>query len=167
MRTTTIDLAKEEMKFSAGHFTIFGPGERENLHGHNFTIGVELEGQIDEASGMLPDYRKYKELLIKQCRIWNESVLLPTRSPYLQIDTAPNGDVTAQFGSERLQFLARDVTLLPAANITVEELARVFGESLLAHADRLMSDGICRIRVRCGSGPGQTACWDWHKAPIQ
>ena len=39
-RTTTLELYKEEMKFSAGHFTIFSATERENLHGHNFSVYV-------------------------------------------------------------------------------------------------------------------------------
>ncbi|EQD50251.1 hypothetical protein B1A_13514, partial [mine drainage metagenome] len=37
MRSVEVDLSKERMKFSAGHFTVFSASERENLHGHNFT----------------------------------------------------------------------------------------------------------------------------------
>lgn len=162
MRTTTIVLAKEEMKFSAGHFTIFGPGSRENLHGHNFTIEVELEGVVNETEGMLADYDAYKKRIIEQCSNWNETFLLPDRSPYLAVSTDKDGNVTARFGDEVLQFLARDVTILPVANVSVEELSRLFGEGLVGDARQLRVDRIFRIRVRCGSGPGQTASWDWQ-----
>ena len=162
MRTTTIDLAKEEMKFSAGHFTIFGPGDRENLHGHNFTIGVELEGVVHAGKGMLADYGGYKKCIIAQCRQWNETFLMPTLSPHLDVTASADGSVNARFGQEELRFLARDVTLLPTSNITLEELARLFGEGLVADTDRLLSDSIFRVRVHCGSGPGQTASWEWR-----
>ena len=38
----TISLSKEDMKFSAGHFTIFDGAARETLHGHNFTVSAEV-----------------------------------------------------------------------------------------------------------------------------
>ena len=40
--TVTIRLAKENMKFSAAHFTIFSASERERLHGHNFRVEVDI-----------------------------------------------------------------------------------------------------------------------------
>ena len=48
MPTTTIELHKEAMKFSAGHFTIFGPDRREPLHGHNFTVKAEITAEIQK-----------------------------------------------------------------------------------------------------------------------
>ncbi|MFP2903776.1 6-pyruvoyl trahydropterin synthase family protein [Pyxidicoccus sp. 3LFB2] len=59
-RTTTIELHKEEMKFSAGHFTIFSATHRENLHGHNFTVYVALTGAVVE-NGLLSDYGPLKQ----------------------------------------------------------------------------------------------------------
>jgi 6-pyruvoyltetrahydropterin/6-carboxytetrahydropterin synthase len=161
MRTTTIELQKEEMKFSAGHFTIFGPGHRENLHGHNFTIGVALEGLVNEAEGMLSDYGIYKKWIINKCREWNETFMLPMWSPHLRIDTSTPGVVLAYFGDEELRFLTRDVTLMPAANISLEELSRLFGEGLAQDRERLVAEKIVSITVKCSSGPGQSASWRW------
>jgi 6-pyruvoyltetrahydropterin/6-carboxytetrahydropterin synthase len=159
MITSTIELFKEEMKFSAGHFTIFGPGQRENMHGHNFTVFAALEGIV--RNGMVVDYGPYKRMIIERCRLWNETFLLPAQSPHLQLDKADNGDVTAHFGDERFTLLGRDVTVLPASNITLEELARLLGENVVGDSERMRSDGIIAITIKCGSGPGQWASWRW------
>jgi 6-pyruvoyltetrahydropterin/6-carboxytetrahydropterin synthase len=158
MRTTTIELFKEEMKFSAGHFTMFSATERENLHGHNFTVFVALEGEVRE-TGMLADYGGYKRWITQRCHQWNETFLLAGASPWLQVQNHDDGTVTARFAHEVIPFLARDVTVLPAANVTLEELARLFGEGLCADVERLRQDRIVSVTVKCASGPGQWASW--------
>ena len=158
-RTTTIELYKEEMKFSAGHFTIFSATERENLHGHNFSVYVALEGVVGE-NGMLADYGGYKRWIIDRCKLWNETFLLPGESPHLSVERGA-GLVTAVFHDERIPFLPRDVTVLPAKNITLEELARLFGEGLCTDTQRLQQDRIVSVVVKCASGPGQEASWRW------
>ncbi|MDP2345687.1 MAG: 6-carboxytetrahydropterin synthase [Deltaproteobacteria bacterium] len=157
MRTTTIELYKEEMKFSAGHFTIFSATQRENLHGHNFSVYVALEGVVGD-NGMLADYGVYKRWIIDRCKLWNETFLLPGESPYLVIERSDD-HVFAVFNGERIPFLHRDVTVLPAKNITLEELARLFGEGLCGDAARLEQDRIVGVVVKCASGPGQEASW--------
>ena len=161
MTTTTIELFKEAMKFSAGHFTMFSPTERENLHGHNFTVYVAIEGEVGEA-GMLADYGGYKRWIIERCAAWNETFLLAGASPWLRIEEREGG-VVAAFGDEQIPFLARDVTVLPVRNVTLEELARLFGEGLCADAGRLDEDRVASVTVKCASGPGQSASWRWAK----
>lgn len=160
-RTTTIELHKEEMKFSAGHFTIFSATERENLHGHNFTVYVALEG-IAGDNGILIDHSTYKRIVIDRCSAWNETFLLPGSSPYLRIERQESGEIFAFFGNERLVFLARDVTILPVRNVTLEELARLFGEGLTADGAQLTRQGVSRLTVKCTSAPGQSSSWEWH-----
>ena len=163
MRTTTIELFKEEMKFSAGHFTMFSPTERENLHGHNFTVFVALDGEVGP-SGMLADYGGYKRWIIDRCKEWNETFMLAGRSPWLRIERE-GGHVYALFADERIPFLERDITILPVANVTLEELARLFGEGLCADHARLLQDRIHSVTVKCASGPGQWATWRWTRTP--
>ncbi len=160
-RTTTIELHKEEMKFSAGHFTIFSATRRENLHGHNFTVYVALTGEVAE-DGILSDYRPLKTAVIERCRAWNETFLLPGNSRHLRIERDARGDVLAHFHDEELRFLARDVTILPVENVTLEELARVFGEELVKDGAELKKANITRVVVKCASGPGQWSSWEWE-----
>ncbi|PTL82801.1 6-carboxytetrahydropterin synthase [Vitiosangium sp. GDMCC 1.1324] len=160
-RTTTIELHKEEMKFSAGHFTIFSATHRENLHGHNFTVYVALTGEVAD-NGMLADYGPLKKAVIERCRSWNEHFLLPGLSPHLKIERDARGDVLARFHDEELRFLARDVLVLPVENVTLEELARVFGEELVGEGLALRADRIKHVVVKCASGPGQWSSWEWR-----
>jgi 6-pyruvoyltetrahydropterin/6-carboxytetrahydropterin synthase len=159
-RTTTIELHKEEMKFSAGHFTIFSATKRENLHGHNFTAYVALTGPVGD-DGMLADYGPLKRAVIDRCRAWNETFFLPARSRHLTVARTAQ-EVRARFADEELVFLARDVTVLDVDNVTLEELARVFGEGLVA--DPALVGGLSRIVVKISSGPGQSASWEWAPA---
>lgn len=162
-RLTTIELFKEEMKFSAGHFTIFSATKRENLHGHNFTAYVALTGPV-AVDGMLSDYGPLKRAVIDRCKAWNETFFLPGRSRHLALSRDEAGNVRARFADEELFFLARDVTVLPVENVTLEELARVFGEGIVA--DRALVDdaGLVRVVVKIASGPGQQASWEWSRS---
>jgi 6-pyruvoyltetrahydropterin/6-carboxytetrahydropterin synthase len=153
--TVMIRLAKQAMKFSAGHFTIFSASERERLHGHNFTVEVDIEARM-LGNGMCFDYGLYKDRVIALCRELNEWMLLPTRSPYLRIEEAGE-QVLAHFAGQVIPFLRCDVRLLPLENITLEELARWFLERLAEDPQTLREHAVVAIEVRVFSGPGQSA----------
>jgi 6-pyruvoyltetrahydropterin/6-carboxytetrahydropterin synthase len=158
VRRTTIELAKEAFKFSAGHFTIFGPGHRERLHGHNFTVACSVSGPVGD-DGMMADYTRYKELVEKICAGWNEYFLLPGESPLLFIE----GDgqrLEAIFGDERIPFLTRDVLILPVRNVTLEELAALVLDRLVERVHAL-GDPVDEVVVKVSSGPGQSASASW------
>ena len=98
--TVTIRLVKQAMKFSAAHFTIFSASERERLHGHNFRVEVDIEAHM-LGNGMCFDYGIYKDTVIALCRELNEWMILPTRSPYLQIEEQGE-HVIAVFNGQRI-----------------------------------------------------------------
>lgn len=160
---STIELFKEAMKFSAGHFTIFSATERERLHGHNFTVYCALTGAVDD-NGMIADYGGYKQKLMALCRSWNEYFLLPADSPHLRIER--DGDrVLAHYADEIIPFLARDVLVLPVRNVTLEELARLFVERVVEDAEMITRDRITRVVVKVSSAPGQFASSVWTAPP--
>ena len=160
---TTIELFKEEMKFSAGHFTIFSATHRENLHGHNFTVHVSLHALVEQ-NGMAFDYGGCKRKIAELCRAWNEIVLLPERSPHLHLEDA-GGYLAATFAGERMLFLRRDILLLPLENVTLEGLSRLFLEKLLADPASSAWPGLLGITVKVFSGPGQCASASWEREP--
>lgn len=157
-RRTTIELAKEAFRFSAGHFTIFGPGRRERLHGHNFTVACGVSGPVGD-DGMMGDYTRYKDLIEEVCAGWNEYFLLPGRSPLLRIERdGPRLD--AIFGDERIPFLAHDVQVLPVRNVTLEELADLVLQKVRERVSTL-GDPVDEMVVKVSSGPGQSASAQW------
>ena len=120
-RLSTIELFKEDMKFSAGHFAIFSDTVRENLHGHNYNVFASFTTMIED-EGLSFDYRFYKSKMSKICDSLNEITLIPGNSKYIKIEK--NNDYTyIYFNDEKMIFLNRDIKILPVYNITVEELS--------------------------------------------
>jgi 6-pyruvoyltetrahydropterin/6-carboxytetrahydropterin synthase len=156
---TRIDLFKEEMKFSAAHFTIYSADVRENLHGHNFTLRVEIDAAVGP-DGLAFDYRGVKQNLAKLCREFDEILLLPTQNPHLVIE-ATSDEVIAHFGEERLVFLKRDVRLLPLRNVSLEELALHILNVIVPELTGATVNTVERIVTRVSSGPGQWASSEW------
>ena len=152
--TTTIEISKEALHFAAAHFTLFSATERENLHGHNFQVQLEVEAEVGE-DGLAFDYNILKTALQDLCDRLDEQVLLPERSPHLRI-LQEDGYTVALFNGERLPFLRRDVLTLPVGNITVEALAAWILEELRGQPD-MAGLGIQRWLVRVSSGAGQWA----------
>ena len=159
LRRTSIEIAKEDIHFAAAHFTVFSATKRENLHGHNFFVAATLSGPIDD-DGLCFDYNIVKSKLRELCASLDETVLLPTESPYVDIEQ-DDDYVTAVFGRERLPFLRRDVKLLAVRNVTVEELAHWFVAQLTATAD-FAELPVDALEVRVSSGPGQWAVSTWR-----
>ena len=159
-RLTTIELFKENMKFSAGHFTIFSATDRENLHGHNFTVYTALTGVV-RPDGLMADYGIFKRKVTEMCHEWNETFLLPDRSPHLRIDQSNPKEYKVYYADEVLKFLPRDVTIIPVSNTTLEEMSRIFGERLIQDIEFLKNNDIMKITIKIASGPGQWAHWNW------
>lgn len=155
---TTIEISKEYLHFAAAHFTLFDANNRENLHGHNFHVALEVTAPVDEG-GITFDYNILKTAVKSLCDSFDEQVLMPTLSPWLTIEEA--ADYTwVNFANERIPFLSRDILLVPVRNITVEELSRHLLERIVENPDIAALD-IHAIKLRCSSGEGQWAWADW------
>jgi 6-pyruvoyltetrahydropterin/6-carboxytetrahydropterin synthase len=156
---TRIDISKEYLNFSAGHFTIFSATERENLHGHNFQVRCSVTAEVGD-DGMAFDYVELKRVLKGLCDELDERVLLPARSPYLHLERA-DGLVWVLFGAERIPFLERDCLPVPIRNVTIEELSTLLLARLL---DRPESQGwgLRAVELGVSSGLGQWAFAQWE-----
>lgn len=161
-RLSTIELFKEEMKFSAGHFTVFSSTVRENLHGHNYNVYAAFTTEIED-EGLSFDYRFYKEKCYKLCQSLDEIVLLPGRCKYITI-TEQGDYYHVAFHNEVIIFLKRDVRILPIHNLTVEELSHWFLQQILADKEELLTNKIRNINIKVFSGPGQSGSASWESA---
>lgn len=161
MQLTTIDLHKEEMKFNAGHFTIFSATERERLHGHQFTVQAEITSEVGE-SGITFDYSIYKKKIIALCQELNEIFLIAGESPYLKIER-DNNYVYLHFDKEKIPFLEKDILVLPLRNITVEELSRWFLIKLTENKEDLDQHHIHKMIIKVYSCPGQSGSTSWSR----
>ena len=108
------------LKFSSAHFVTFG-GKCERLHGHNYGVLVEVEGELNEDK-LVFDFTVLKRLTREICRTLNHRFLLPLRNPHLQlIESADAWEI--HFQTKRYVFPRADVVELPIDNSTAERLA--------------------------------------------
>ena len=156
---TRIEISKEYLNFSAGHFTLFSATERENLHGHNFQIRAAVTAAVGD-DGLAFDYVVLKRVLKALCDQLDERVLLPQRSPHLRLEYQ-EGMVLALFADERIPFLERDVLPLPIRNVTIEELAALL-LTRLRDCPELVGQDIRGIELGVSSGLGQWAFSSWE-----
>lgn len=155
-----IELQKESMHFSAGHFTIFSATERENFHGHNYRVGIFLHTWVD-STGLNFDYRFYKRHFETLCKKLDQTFLMPGKSPYLTWKEE-GGYIWFTFNNQKIPFLPSDVTIIPVSNITVEELSRWFIDELLKDKKLLQEHHIHKLEVKVFSGQGQSGASFWE-----
>ena len=156
---TTIELSKEDLKFSAAHFTIFSAERRERLHGHNFGVFVAITAPVGP-SGMCFSYKEIKDRIRALCGELDECTLIARDSAHLTIgEDGPYYSV--RFGEETMLLLKSDTLLLPIRNTTVEEYARYLLSRLLEDAMFTETHDIREIVVKVSSGPGQWGSCTW------
>ena len=147
-----IRIARAEHKFSVAHMTVFPDGTKERLHGHNYTVAVELEVDRIELQAMIP-FASVKAALGELCLAFKERVLIATKNPFLAI-LADGAELELTLCRERYVFPRGDVLLLPIDNISVEALAAHLAAELRT---RLALDprNVRTLAVTVEESPGQ------------
>ncbi len=147
-------VSKDYLKFNAAHFIAY-KGFREALHGHNYRVSVEIEGELGE-QGYVLDFSIVKDAARRVCDRLDERTLLPAESDCLAIETR-GAQVLVRFESDEFCFPANDVLLLPIVHTSAEELARYLAGEI---RKELARDGITvcgTIEVGVAETPGQVA----------
>lgn len=154
MRLYEITLAKENMKFSSAHFTVFEHGA-ERLHGHNYRVVITLKS-AQLQGGMLVDFGFLKQEARRLCAELDEALLLPAVCPALAIESRA-AEIEVRCGDKRYVLPASDCRLLPIANVTCECLAEYFCHTLLLRLQpRLRAAGVRALCATVEESPGQS-----------
>lgn len=164
-RLTTIDIRKQYLHFSAGHFTIFSATERERLHGHNFRIAAKITGPVGD-DGLCFDYAIFKDIMRDICERFNEYTLIAEQSPHLQIESDEQFHHVTH-NNITMPLLRTDTILLPLRNITIEELASYLLGCVLEHQTTLEQYSIQAMEIHVASGPDQWASCEWFANSLQ
>ena len=143
--TYWISLERNTLRFAAAHFATFGGG-CEPLHGHNYVLTVELEGELTPDSWVF-DFTEAKRLVAGICKELDHKFLLAARSRELVVGE-DRGEIEVRFGDRRYVIPAGDVASLPIDNTTAERLAEWFAGRI---GDELRSRGAANVRsIRVG-----------------
>jgi 6-pyruvoyltetrahydropterin/6-carboxytetrahydropterin synthase len=125
----SVTLAPQDFKFAAAHFTLFPDRPAELLHGHNYRVEIELEGEELDGDGLLVDIAAVKRRVRERCARLDERTLIPERAKALQIERS--GDqVGLRFQGRSYALPAADALLLPIANVSMELLARLLWQEI-------------------------------------
>ncbi|HEX3410010.1 MAG TPA: 6-carboxytetrahydropterin synthase [Candidatus Binataceae bacterium] len=153
----SIHVTKENLKFSAAHFIAY-PGFREPLHGHNYQVGVRVEGRLADI-GYVLDFGLIKKLTKEIADRLDERTIVPANSDCLQI-SREGGQLSVVYGQDRFVFPFNDVAILPIEHSSAEELARyIWNELHEALKARNALSEIIGIEISVAEGPGQSAIY--------
>ncbi|MBK7876511.1 MAG: 6-carboxytetrahydropterin synthase [Planctomycetes bacterium] len=155
MERWSIELEKENFKFSAAHFLIFPDGTAERLHGHNYRVFVEIEARLS-LHGLVLDFKMVKPLVRDICDALDERWILPGEHPSLAWKERADGVVEVRYQERYYAAPREDVLVLPINNSSSENLATWFGRELLRRLEARFPDlRVARLRVAVEETSGQ------------
>lgn len=149
------------LRFSSAHMATF-EGRCEPLHGHNYQVAVEVEGDLTEDSWVI-DFGLLKRLARERCEQIDHHFLLQTESRVLTVEQTAAGWQLATPDGARYGFPAADVAPLPLDNTTAERLAAWFHAEISAALRAAGQTQIATLRVEVEEAPGQSG---WYAAPV-
>lgn len=142
------------LKFSSAHFITFG-GKCERLHGHNYGVLVEIEGELGEDK-LVFDFTVLKRLTREICQHLNHRFLLPLHNPHLALhSSSDNWEI--RFQEKRYLFPRADVVELPIDNSSAERLAEYICGELLKRLTEYDISRLHTIMVGVEEAPTQMA----------
>lgn len=152
----TVLVERQRLKFAAAHMATFGDS-LEPLHGHNYAVSIEAEGDL-AAAGWVVDFGVLKRIGRALCDRLDHHFLLQAQSAMLSAHEQGGGWEIA-FGSKRYWLPAADVLPLPIVNSTAELIAEWFWGEAVTALDAAGVDTIRRITVGIEEAPGQAGCF--------
>ena len=163
MERYRVRLRKAVHVFCAGHFITLNDTLCEPVHGHNWTVAVEVDG-IPDAHGMVVDFIHLRDTLTGIVARLDHRMLLPTRNRLLGISEAigPGGlpEVTVRFERRRWVFPADECVLLPLANTTAEWIAAWIGGELTTALTAAGTPLPTRLLIAVDECAGQEGVWE-------
>lgn len=99
------------------------------LHGHNYEIEVEIEGDLDE-NNMIIDFGPFKSSVGSIIKELDHMVILPKNNPDLKIEIDDNQYKVSTCEGKFYRFPKADVVLVPLEATTVELLSKYLHDIL-------------------------------------
>lgn len=154
MQTFKLHVTKDYLKFNAAHFIAY-PGFREALHGHNYRISVDLEGDLGP-QGYVLDFGIVKDTARRLCERLNERFIVPVESDCLRI-REEDGQVIVNYEADEFRMPRADCVFLPIVHSSAEELARYLVGELRRELATQGITGIRSLQIGVEETPGQAA----------
>ncbi|HEX2249288.1 MAG TPA: 6-carboxytetrahydropterin synthase [Gemmatimonadales bacterium] len=160
-----VQVSKDYLVFASAHFITFKGHQCESLHGHNYRVGVAVEGSVDAECLFVLDFSVLKQITRQLVDTIDHKVLLPTQNPKLSYREDGDRVAVDYFGQPTYVFPKRDCALLPIPNSTAEMLAQHLG--IQVHQE-LVTRGythLTSLEVEVEENYGQSAIYREALAP--
>jgi 6-pyruvoyltetrahydropterin/6-carboxytetrahydropterin synthase len=155
-----VTVERNTLRFAAAHFATFG-GTCEPLHGHNYDVTVDVEGELTE-DGWVIDFGELKSMTRALCQELDHKFILQRDSTQLQIDEGMS-NWKVRFLERGWVFPKGDVVALPIENSTAEQLAGWFAARLRDGLAERGARNVTSISVGVEEMPGQSG---WHRLAL-
>ena len=159
--TWAIHMHKEYFKFSCAHFLIFPDGSKERLHGHNYHVDAEIEGQLTDR-GLVIDFILVKPVIRELCDSLDELWLIPGEHPDLKVTPGRDGHTDVSYRGCEYRAPSDEILVLPLNNTSAENLATWIGRELVKRIGQEFGrTQIEKLRLSVSETPGQWGVYNY------
>lgn len=159
MPTYRVAVTKDYLVFASAHFITFAGHRCEPLHGHNYRVGIALEGALDDESWYVVDFSELKRIMRQLCDEIDHKVLLPLKNPKLDVRQRDGSVTVAYEGKQKYVFPTEDCALLDIPNTTVEMLAQYLAGQVRSELQRLGVRTLTALELEVEENFGQSATY--------
>jgi 6-pyruvoyltetrahydropterin/6-carboxytetrahydropterin synthase len=151
-----VRVTKDHLVFCSGHFISYEGDKCERLHGHNYRVTAEIEGDLDNNQYVF-DFIALKHATKKIVDELDHRMILPTLNPIIQVLKKGN-QIDVRYRERQWLFPFDDCVLLPIENTTAELLGRYIARRLLEdiRATHRYEPRVLRIEVEENIGQSAT-----------
>ncbi len=159
--TRKVSVERNRLRFAAAHMATF-LDDCEPIHGHNYDVILELEGELTEESWVwdFGDLKRRTKAIIDNL---DHKFLLQRESRLLEIEETPDS-WNIRYRDRGYVLPKSDVIALPIDNSTAERLADWIAGQLLAGFAPDAAKTVRRLTVGVEEMPGQAG---WYTVDMQ
>ncbi len=154
-----VQVSKDYLVFASAHFITFRGHQCETLHGHNYRVGVAVEGAVDSECLFVLDFSVLKQITRRLVDEVDHKVLLPALNPKLGYREEGDRLAVDYFGEPTYVFPKNDCAMLPIQNTTAEMLAQYLGVRVRDELARGGYTHLTRLELEVEENYGQSAIY--------
>jgi 6-pyruvoyltetrahydropterin/6-carboxytetrahydropterin synthase len=154
-----VQVSKDYLVFASAHFITFRGHQCESLHGHNYRVGVAVEGAVDSECLFVLDFSVLKQITRGLVDEIDHKVLLPALNSKLGYREEGDRLAVDYFGEPTYVFPKSDCAMLPIQNSTAEMLAQYLGSRVRDELARGGYTHLTRLELEVEENYGQSAIY--------
>jgi 6-pyruvoyltetrahydropterin/6-carboxytetrahydropterin synthase len=152
-----VRVSKDYLVFASAHFITFRGHQCETLHGHNYRVGVAVEGSVDAEC---PSSSTSASSSRSRAGSWTRSTTRCCSRPEPEAALPEDGDrVRVDYLGSLYVFPKHDCALLPIRNSTAEMLAQYLGTRVRDELSRGGHTHLTLLELEVEENYGQSATY--------